>query len=87
MLPRSRIPVPTVEPPAELDRPTMASPPPDFGLDDQTLRHSGLPFGRSDSEPADDDRPTPVDALNAADEERIHPDTDPAPPPEDDETA
>jgi hypothetical protein len=80
---RPLTPVPKVDEEPELDRPTLASPPPDFGLDDPTAEHP-FPFDLRFTDSLDidglagevDDRPTPVDA------EPPRRDTDPGSPPE-----
>jgi hypothetical protein len=86
-------PVPITEPEPDLDRPTVLSPPPDFGLDDPTDQHS-LPLelrfpGTLDASEFDietDDRPTPVDDTSHGGDERPRRDTDPAPPPDSEES-
>jgi hypothetical protein len=84
-------PIPHCEPEPELDRPTLASPPPDFGLDDPTAEHP-FPFDLRFADPLDpaefdldDDRPTPVDDIAHLEAERPRRDTDPAPPPDGEE--
>jgi hypothetical protein len=89
--PGSRSLDPEVQEPAieeDMDRCTIASPPPDFGFDDPTLRDPLVNFGveihdsNRDTAPdleADGDRPTLVEDVPGLDDRH---DTDPAPPPE-----
>lgn len=80
-------PVPIADPDSDLDRPTVASPPPDFGLDDPTLRQQ-LPLDLRTPPPPTlsdfdtDDRATPVDEEPCPSR-----DTDPGLPPESDGSA
>jgi hypothetical protein len=74
----------------DMDRCTIASPPPDFGLDEPTLRDplvdvgADIQEGHRDTLPDPEeevqaDRPTPIEILTDLDTRH---DTDPAPPPD-----